>query len=88
MIQPTYRRDIGSAFFKRGKDPGQFIIRTCLVDLIVIRIHPVGEVDENASSWPGQLLGGPERLHTVQQWQRDGDAKTSQNMPAIHTPVL
>ncbi len=50
MIQSAYRRDIGPVFFKRGKDPGQFIIGTCLIDLIVIRVYPVGEVDENASS--------------------------------------
>ena len=88
MIQSAYRRDIGPVIFKRGKDPGQLVSDTCLVDLVVICIYPVGEVDENASPWPGQLLGGPERLHTVQQWQRDGDSKTPQNMPAIHTPVL
>ena len=65
MIQSAYRRDVGPVFFKRRKDPGQFIIGTCLVDLVVIRIYPVREVDKNASSRLGCLVGGPLRLHAV-----------------------
>ena len=84
MMQAGYRRDPRAVAFQRLQTFREGVILPCLQDLVVERVHAVGQIDEGS---PARLRGGTcglrtQRSHAVEHRQSDGHAESAEEMTA------
>ena len=89
MIQPADRRDHFPMLFQRLQRTRELVIPPRCGDLVVQRMHTVGEIDERSAFRRLCLrFSPPQRHHAFQERQRDARAQGPQCAAPIDQPGL
>ena len=88
VVQAADRGDHFAELLQRLERAGELIVLAGLENLVVQRMDAVGEVDEGAAPWRGDLLRRAERDHAFQKRQRDDAAERLESMAAVDEPGL
>ena len=87
VIQAADRSDSIPKLFQRHQRLRELVVGTRLSDLEVDRVHTVRQIDKDTAFGPFDV-GGVQRLHAVQQRERQRDTNSSQHVTSIHQPAL
>ena len=89
VMQSADRRDYLAMLFERLERTRELVILARRRNLIVERMHSVGEVNEGTTSWrSGLLLGSSKRHHALEERQRNTSAHGTQGVSAVDEPGL
>ena len=88
VVKAADRGDDTAVFFQRLEGAGKLVVFARLGDLVIERVHAVGQVDEGATPGRRGLFRRPERHHAFQERQGNGAAHGAQGVPSIEKPGL